>query len=175
MVPDLNPSQAERKRALIAFVSHPDRPGMLETAGDSMHPLLTRGDRVGFVAARPSDLRVGDLFLFEDAGATVCHRFLGWVGKAGGRCALQKGDNISAPSEVEPEAILARVVFLDQRDRRVALDGGLACALQRIMGRYLGAVEVLWRIFGKGAQGRPVKRAVQRLCVRPLGGLTRRL
>ena len=145
----------------------------LPVAGASMTPLLRAGDRVGCVPLDPGRLRPGDLVVYRDGEATVCHRFLRARDDGGGRRLFQKGDAISSGSWVSFEQLLGRADYLVIGGRRVELTHGVPRICQALLGVYLLAVERAWGALGLGQRWQPLKRAAQRLAVVPLDLLTR--
>jgi hypothetical protein len=138
-----------------------------------MTPLLRAGDAVAFSAVEPRTLRPGDLVVYRDGDATVCHRFLRAEGTGSAWRMLQKGDAISSGSWIAHADVLGRADVLIVGGRRVDLTRGPAAACQRIAGAYLRAHLLGWDFFGLGPSWPRIKRLKQRAVVVPLDLATR--
>jgi len=71
-----------------------------------MAPLIAAGDEVIVEAAKPAELRAGDVVVLDAGGGLLMHRLLAWQG---GRL-VTRGDGTVAPDRPwPPEQLLGRV------------------------------------------------------------------
>ena len=90
--------------------------------GISMLPLLRDGDQV-LVAHDRSEIRVGEIVVFQRAADLVAHRVLRVYFSEGSRTLLTKGDNaLSFDSLHNEQELVGRVIGLQRGDQRMSLD-----------------------------------------------------
>lgn len=119
--------------SLLAEELEQERIVRLAVTGDSMAPLIRRGDtvvvkRLGSMPGTP-----GEILIFEEGGDYLTHRLVacsaeGW---------LTKGDALfTLDNPVDPQRVLGRVVAVERGGRERRLDGA---AWQR-RGRWIAAL-----------------------------------
>lgn len=103
--------------------------------GNSMHPLIRKGDRVHIQGCDPPDLSAGDIITYRNDDLYVTHRVV-WITKKGNDIKLiTKGDNeIISDPPVSPVRILGKVVGIGGANRTLNLES----TSWRFMNRLLG-------------------------------------
>ena len=91
---------------------------VLNTVGASMAPLIRPGARVEIECVPISDIRIGDIILFERSGGLVLHRVIRKSRSASGIVFTEKGDFQVVGSRVRDECVLGRVTHI-QNGKRV--------------------------------------------------------
>lgn len=88
-----------------------DEKGRIFFSGDSMLPTLTTGDRVTVEPAGFSDIKIGDIVVF-DKERFICHRLLGKYKARGRYYFLERGDNSNYKgiNNIPSEKLIGRVV-----------------------------------------------------------------
>lgn len=150
----------------------------LHVSGNSMAPLVERGDVVLVRPVNLEDLHRGDLLLVEQGGAFLIHRLVA----ADAHGVRTKGDNASqADLPMTPQDVLGRVVAVEKGGRRIELDGGRWPVVSRLLG-LLGWCEVKLFAAGRiikrrlvGAQSQRWSQGLTSLAATPFRWLTRLL
>ncbi len=102
---------------------------VIPVRGNSMRPLLREGDQVK-VLHGPTDLRRGNIVVYQYEGALIIHRLIKRSGAAGEIQYLMKGDNAAGIDPAIPaRKILGRVVALRRTQRWYRLDTPLYRAI----------------------------------------------
>jgi signal peptidase I len=135
----------------------------LRVSGQSMAPLVERGDLVLVQRVNPADLRRGDLVLVEQGGGFLVHRLVAAPRRRGARSCgpdahqvQTKGDNASyADLPLLPQDVLGRVVAVERDGRRIELGRGWWPMVNRLLG-LLGWGEVQLFTAGRIAKRRLV-------------------
>jgi signal peptidase I len=94
-----------------------------KVTGDSMHPLIRRGDRAHIQGCNPRDLSAGDIITFRNDDLYITHRLL-WTRTRGNVIELiTKGDNeITIDPPVSPTHIIGKVIAIGRADRTIRLE-----------------------------------------------------
>lgn len=94
-----------------------------KVTGDSMHPLIRRGDCVHIQGCDPRDLSAGDIITYRNDGLYVTHRVL-WVKRRGADIRLiTKGDSeITADPPLSAEHIIGKVAAIRRANRTLGLE-----------------------------------------------------
>ncbi len=150
----------------------------LRVSGQSMAPLVERGDLVLVQRVTPADLRRGDLLLVEQGGDFLVHRLV--ANDTHG--VRTKGDKSSyADLPLPPQDVLGRVVAVERDGRRIELGRGWWPLVNRLLG-ILGWGEVQLFTAGRmikrrlvGTQSRPWAIRLASLAAVPFRWLTRLL
>lgn len=103
----------------------------IQVRGGSMRPTLADGDRVRLVPATATEVRVGDLIVWQGEDGPIMHRLVGWWPIGGWRM-LTMGDatwRLDPPAP--PGRVIGKVVERLQGDAVRRFDGWAA----RILGR----------------------------------------
>ena len=90
---------------------------VLNTVGASMAPLIRPGARVEIECVPISDIRIGDIILFERSGGLVLHRVIQKSRGASGIVFTEKGDFQVVGSRVREEFVLGRVTQIQNGER----------------------------------------------------------
>ena len=169
-------SDPERTRglALDMLRDHLAHDGQLrfEVIGECMAPLIEIGDEVELQTAKPTDLHVGDILLFDESGHFYTHRLLAPPAPAlGGTWRLQtRGDR--SPLRDHPwdaSQLIGRVVTVYKPGgRQVSLTSGYWPLFNRVVG-HLSHIEI-----GLLARGERLRRRVFGARSMPLGSWLRR-
>jgi signal peptidase I len=97
----------------------------LVVRGNSMRPWLPPGSRVLVGPARAADVRPGDVIVYRDEGALICHRTLARSRKAPSTFEV-KGDAWGVPATtVAADRIVGRVTAVERRGRQRVVRTGL--------------------------------------------------
>lgn len=138
----------------------------LTIASQSMYPALLPGDRVLVGAARPKELRLGDLVVVNAANFRIVHRLVARSIQAGDLRLITKGDNCDEGDNPWLAGQLLGVVVaverqvgkLDLRSARARSAGAIVALLSR--GQWLGHRRLrgkpqwaMCRLFGIALQG----------------------
>lgn len=139
-------SDAVNIQAGNALVSGLIRQGLniyAKAAGPSMFPVIRPGDRVLVEPKSFSELKIGDIVLYERDSAYIIHRLMKKIGQS---AIITRGDNQSWNDQPIPaESVLGRVIRIEGRGRRMVLTGRLSrmfarfivwFARSRIRGKY---------------------------------------
>lgn len=107
----------------------------LPADGTSMFPLIKRGNICRFVLCETSELKKGDVVLFQAAGdQLVAHRFLGIERSSRQRRYLFKGDtNLGADAPVTADHIIGRLLFIRKGNRTMHTAGLLFELWRRVV------------------------------------------
>jgi signal peptidase I len=91
--------------------------------GNSMHPLIRKGDRVHIQGCDPRDLSAGDIITYRNDALYVTHRVL-WIRRRGTDIRLiAKGDSeITVDPPLSPEHILGKVAAIGRANRVLHLE-----------------------------------------------------
>ncbi len=91
--------------------------------GNSMHPLIRKGDRVHIQGCDPRDLSAGDIITYRNDALYVTHRVL-WIRRRGTDIRLiAKGDSeITVDPPLSPEHILGKVAAIGRANRTLNLE-----------------------------------------------------
>lgn len=97
----------------------------------SMRPTLAPGDRVTARAARPDELRIGNIVLVRIEEHWLAHRLIGRGGAATGQAGwLTQGDSSPDADDLwRPEQICAIIIAVERDGRSADLDSRRAHAL----------------------------------------------
>jgi signal peptidase I len=116
---------------LIGEALASDEAASLRVMGNSMIPLIRKGDIV-FVRVHSTDkLSLGDIVVFQRGVEYVTHRYL----KDNGTMLLTKGDNSILPDvRIDKQAILGRVYQINHRNSIRKLDNKKAKHIAIIIG-----------------------------------------
>lgn len=108
--------------------------------GNSMHPLIRKGDRVHIQGCDPRDLSAGDIITYRNDALYVTHRVL-WIRRRGTDIRLiAKGDSeITVDPPLSPEHILGKVAAIGRANRTLNLE----TPSWRFMNRLLGFLFML--------------------------------
>ncbi|MCL5266392.1 MAG: signal peptidase I [Chloroflexi bacterium] len=123
--------------------------------GRSMSPFLRIDDIVWLRPITVSELRLGDIVLFDDNGERIVHRFLkkGEIGDQ--EVLITKGDAL--PHEDPPiseNQLLAKVVRVERGSRKIDLESRSGRLLNVTIGilsscpHLLPVARVIWRLLG---------------------------
>jgi signal peptidase I len=119
------------------------RQGVIELPcqGDSMYPLIQKGDICEFTRCEASSIHKGDILLFWSlSGQLVVHRFYERKIISGEEVFLCKGDsNLGFDQPINRERILGKVSVIKRHKRRIVPDNLQAM----IWGRLLFTLPVL--------------------------------
>jgi signal peptidase I len=160
----------------------------LRVSGQSMAPLVERGDLVLVQRANLKDLRRGDLVLVEQGGGFLVHRLVAAPRRGARSCGPDahqvqtKGDNASyADLPLPTQEVLGRVVAVEKGGGMIELDSGQWPMVNRLLG-LLGWGEVQLFTAGRiakrrlvGAQGGRWTVSLTSLAATPFRWLTRLL
>ncbi|MGH2536910.1 MAG: hypothetical protein ACRDHL_05930 [Candidatus Promineifilaceae bacterium] len=119
---DLNPELlAQVLRESLAKGKRP----YVTVAGESMAPLLRRGDQVGLAPAELDALRPGDVIVYQGPYELTSHRYWGRSAEDSRPLLLTRGDRPAAFDAPAPaDALVGRVVARRRCQRVLALDSG---------------------------------------------------
>jgi signal peptidase I len=100
--------------------------GFIDLPGDgnSMFPLVRKGDICRFLSVKPSQLFKGDIVLFySDMGQLVAHRYIHTTKSNGLRFYYLKGDsNLGYDLPVLEEQIIGKLVFIQKKNRKIRIN-----------------------------------------------------
>jgi len=106
--------------------------------GASMSPLIRPGDELRWRPVGSREPEVGEVIVFERAGALVAHRL---IARRGSRRFLEKGDASLVAGVVEQREILGRVTAVERAGGRLLrLDSSRWRRLGKILARFGGLV-----------------------------------
>lgn len=91
------------------------RGGFFNFKGSSMKPTLKEGDVLQVAPVNKSNVRAGDIVIFERRVLT-CHRVLGRFKKDNRLCFLEKGDNSNSAGHIFYEDIVGKVKYIVTKD-----------------------------------------------------------
>lgn len=129
---------------LIAEAVHRSGSVRFRVLGSSMRPLIRSGDFIHVERARIPQLRVGEVAVFQRAGATFAHRVIGQSIQDGQTVLITKGDAFAEPDQpVFAHELLGRVSGLVRGKRQISLQA----LPQRVLGKTVARVSAaapLW-------------------------------
>jgi len=148
----------------------------LRVTGDSMYPLIRKGDIVLVRILSPDKLSLGDIVVFRRGGEYVTHRFL----EDDGMTILTKGDNSVFPdARIDKEAVFGEVFQIQHIDKVLELDNKRAHYIAAIMALFslananiTIALETMWIKLFKNEFTR-IKILVTRVISYPFRGIIR--
>lgn len=101
-----------------------EKDGFLELPahGNSMFPLIKRGDVCRFVPCSPGSLMKGDIILFHnDQGQLIAHRFIEVEANNDVRHYLFKGDtNLGYDQPVTADQLIGRLTFIKKKQQEIS-------------------------------------------------------
>lgn len=97
----------------------------LPSEGDSMYPLIQKGEICRFIPCEPSLLNKGDITLFwAESGQLVVHRFYHAEMIQGFPQYVFKGDtNLGFDLPVSKERIVGKLLYVQKASRKVNVEG----------------------------------------------------
>lgn len=143
-------------------------------ASSSMHPLLSRGDRI-MVKRIPSNdqPQLGDIVLFYTGGRWVVHRIVGRKNEDGRTFYRQKGDAEYRAAMTPASAVAGRVFMIEHRNGCTLLDAPLQKAVNRTIGYSFFLLDWMLRtgagIFRHDQRGRghiPAWHVIATICIK---------
>jgi len=135
------PNQSALKEECIAFLRTGSKPRTITTSGLSMYPLIVEGSTLTFIPCSCGrSVALGDIVLFERAGALVAHRIVGRYCLDGCEWFREKGDNAFATGCFSSSALIGRIIKVEHNGH--AHD--LTSVRHRFAGRLLG---IYWGTF----------------------------
>ena len=103
--------------------------------GNSMHPLIRKGDRVHIQGCDPRDLSAGDIITYRNDDLTVTHRVLGITRKGNDIKLITKGDNeIISDPPVSAVSVLGKVASIQRGNRTLRLNTPFWRFINRCLG-----------------------------------------
>ena len=92
-------------------------------SGDSMRPLIRKGDRVHVEQCNPRDLSAGDIITYRNDALYVTHRVL-WITRRGdGIRLITKGDSeITLDPPFSSNHMIGKVIAIGRADRTLRLE-----------------------------------------------------
>jgi len=125
-------ARGHKKAILTSFV-----------AGESMSPMLRRGDIITIKAISPENIRLGDIVVFATNGTLCAHRLIMKISRGGRFILVTKSDStffIDRP--FYDKKLLGKVVEIKKDAMTLNLESCLWIIINRILGFYhlLGAL-----------------------------------
>lgn len=139
-------------------------------ASNSMLPLLRKDDEVFIEPALAQDITSGDIAAFETAQGLVIHRIVAIERTQQTSRLLQMSDVEVAPTWVQPQAIVGRVVMARRQTQRGTRQLNLRHPLARWASRVTAATRYRLYRYTKNTPLRLALRIASRLAIH-LGGL----
>ena len=118
----------------------------LKTLGFSMSPSIRGGEWVVVRRAKPAQIAVGDVVIYQAGNTFVAHRVIRKRYHDGHLFFTVKGDaHLGAEGEVDAEAVVARVVALKRADKIIDLNHPRWRLASRLIALYSSWVDALYR------------------------------
>jgi signal peptidase I len=97
----------------------------LPASGNSMYPLIKKGDLCRFITIYPSHLTRGDIVLYHSlTGQLVAHRLVSTREHDGKRTFILKGDtNLGLDKPVEEPQIIGLLTSIKKGDKSIHMNG----------------------------------------------------
>ena len=95
---------------------------ILKIRGGSMYPILQENWSAEVSPSKDSDLRIGDIAVFDFKKELAVHRVIGRINANGKFYLLQKGDNETTPYFIEGDQVVGKVTrVFDNNNQEVLL------------------------------------------------------
>ena len=123
----------------------------LPARGNSMYPLIRKGDVCRFIPCDPFLLKKGDIVLFRSsAGLITAHRICYMEKSEGFVRFLLKGDaNLGYDEPVEQKQIIGKLIWIRKSRVKIKVDTFPACAWGKLMFTFPILTSLLWKHLNK--------------------------
>jgi signal peptidase I len=130
---------------MLKEVIERDEDVSLKTTGFSMRPFICSGEWIVVRQARPEEVRVGDVVIYQTGSIFIAHRVIRQRVADEQRYFTVKGDaHLSAEGEVADGEVVARVVALVKGSRTIDLNRPRWRRVNRWIARFSAGVDALY-------------------------------